>query len=139
MSWQGAWTNQAQNLIILTETVGEFSGIFGYSPTPGFGNLVYSNSVTSGTEPYGNPYAAGEWVYSNSAATAAGLVPGGSTASYLALAAGGTTPNPPVNTAAIYGSASGGLQVVDAVDNTTYTIETRRIVLQANTEVSWTS
>jgi hypothetical protein len=53
------WTNQAVSLIILTEQTSGFSGIFGYSPTVGAGNLIFSISADAGTDPYGNSYPAG--------------------------------------------------------------------------------
>lgn len=53
------WNNQVVNLIILTEQTTGFSGIFGYSPVIGAGNLIFSVSATAGVDPYGNPYPAG--------------------------------------------------------------------------------
>ena len=53
------WSNQAISLIILTEQTSGFSGIFGYSPTVGLGNLIFSISADAGTDPYGNTYPAG--------------------------------------------------------------------------------
>lgn len=38
-------------------------GMFVYSPTPGFGNLIESVAAQAGTDPYGNPYFAGFWSY----------------------------------------------------------------------------
>lgn len=55
----GSWSNQAISLIVLTEETAGFSGIFGYSPSPGTGNLVFSVSAAQGTDPYGNTYPAG--------------------------------------------------------------------------------
>ena len=55
----GPWSNQVTSLIILTEASTGFSGLFGYSPTPGAGNLVFSVAAGSGTDPYGNAYPAG--------------------------------------------------------------------------------
>ena len=54
-----AWSNQAVYLMILTEEVSGQSGIFGYSPTPGPGNLVFSVSAAAGVDSYGNSYPAG--------------------------------------------------------------------------------
>lgn len=51
-----AWTNQAVSLIVLIEEVSGFSGLFGYSPTVGAGNLVFSLAAAPGTDPYGNHY-----------------------------------------------------------------------------------
>jgi hypothetical protein len=53
------WNNQAVSLIILTEENSGFSGLFGYSPAPGGGDLVTSIAVGAGTDPYGNGYVAG--------------------------------------------------------------------------------
>jgi len=53
------WSNQAISLIVLTEATAGYSGIFGYSPTPGAGNLVFSVAADAGTDPYGNAYPAG--------------------------------------------------------------------------------
>src|SRR5208337_1142558 len=43
----------------LTEQTTGFSGIFGYSPTVGSGNLIFSLSAAAGTDPYGNAYPQG--------------------------------------------------------------------------------
>lgn len=53
-----AWSNQLVSLLILS-LPGGFTGIFGYSPAPGPGNLVISITNQAGTDPYGNPYPAG--------------------------------------------------------------------------------
>jgi hypothetical protein len=53
------WTNQVVNLIILTEQTTGLSGLFGYSPTVGAGNLVVSVSANSGTDQNTNAYLAG--------------------------------------------------------------------------------
>ena len=53
------WTNQAINLVILTEQTTGFSGLFGYSPTVGNGNLIFSVAASAGTDPYGNAYPQG--------------------------------------------------------------------------------
>ena len=60
----GSWSNGATDLIILVEEVSGFSGVFGYSPAPGAGNLVFSLTAAAGTDPYGNSYAAGLTMYS---------------------------------------------------------------------------
>ena len=59
-----AWTNQVTSLIILTEQTTGFSGLFGYSPSAGAGNLVFSVAVAPGTDPYGNAYQSGITDYS---------------------------------------------------------------------------
>ena len=53
------WDNQAVSLIVLTEQTSGFSGIFGYSPVVGTGNLIFSLSAAAGTDPYGNAYPQG--------------------------------------------------------------------------------
>lgn len=70
----GSWSNTATNLIILIEDISGYSGIFGYSPAPGTGNLVFSVAAHSGTDPYGNDYLEGVVTYSGAtfAALAAG-------------------------------------------------------------------
>lgn len=60
----GSWSNGAQELIVLVEQVSGYSGIFGYSPAPAAGALVFSLAAASGTDPYGNTYQAGLTVYS---------------------------------------------------------------------------
>jgi hypothetical protein len=50
------WSNQVTNLIVLVEQVSGYSGLFGYSPAPGPGNLVFSLTAAPGTDPYGNAY-----------------------------------------------------------------------------------
>ena len=63
------WTNQVVSLIVLTEATGGFSGLFGYSPTPGAGNLIFSIAAANGTDPYGNAYLGGVTSYSGSTDT----------------------------------------------------------------------
>lgn len=53
------WTNQSVNLILLTEQTTGFSGLFGYSPAPGSGNLIFSLAAAPGVDPYGNSYQQG--------------------------------------------------------------------------------
>jgi hypothetical protein len=53
------WSNQAVALIVLTEETAGYSGIFGYSPGPGPGNLIFSVAARAGTDPFGNSYPAG--------------------------------------------------------------------------------
>lgn len=55
----GSWSNTAVSLIVLIEQVTGYSGIFGYSPTIGAGNLVFSLAAAAGTDPYGNAYPKG--------------------------------------------------------------------------------
>lgn len=61
------WNNQLVQLIILT-LPGGFTGIFGYSPAPGPGNLVISISAQGGTDPFGNTYPPGITVGPNTGA-----------------------------------------------------------------------
>lgn len=61
----GSWSNTETNLIILIEQVSGFSGLFGYSPAPGAGNLIFSITANAGTDPYGNKYVAGVGSYDN--------------------------------------------------------------------------
>jgi hypothetical protein len=63
VSGEGGWSNQVVSLIILTEAATGFSGLFGYSPTPGAGNLILSVAAAAGTDPYGNAYQAGVTSY----------------------------------------------------------------------------
>jgi hypothetical protein len=58
-----SWSNNTSSLIVLIEEVSGFSGIFGYSPAPGAGSLVFSLSAAAGTDPYGNKYPVGLTVY----------------------------------------------------------------------------
>ena len=55
----GPWSNQVTSLIILTEQTTGFSGLFGYSPSAGAGNLIFSLAAKAGTDPYGNAYPQG--------------------------------------------------------------------------------
>ena len=70
----GSWSNTSTNLILLIEQVTGFSGIFGYSPAPGKGNLVFSLAAKAGTDPYGNQYLDGLTTYNNTTDTFAQLV-----------------------------------------------------------------
>lgn len=63
MTWPSPWSNQVQNLIVLEEAVSGYSGLFGYSPTPGLGNLIVSSTAAAGTDPYGNAYLEGFTTY----------------------------------------------------------------------------
>lgn len=61
----GSWSNPGTTLIIITEEITGFSGIFGYSPTVGTGNLIFSIAANAGTDPYGNFYEPGIISYDN--------------------------------------------------------------------------
>lgn len=78
----GPWSDTGTSLIVLTFSSGGFTGIFAYSPSPGPGNLVLSQSVRSGTDPFGNAYLAGFVAYQGSvfAQLVAGEILTGSTA-----------------------------------------------------------
>lgn len=56
------WQQNIFPLLIFTAT-GGFTGEFGYSPGPGFGNLFSSDTVAAGIDPYGNAYLAGKTAY----------------------------------------------------------------------------
>lgn len=57
------WSNQLVSLIVLEESATGFSGIFGYSPVPGKGNLIFSVSAAAGTDQFGNEYVQGVAAY----------------------------------------------------------------------------
>jgi hypothetical protein len=59
------WNTVIQTLFLFISTPGTFSGLFGYSPSVGLGNLFFSVSVTGGTDPSGNNYPSGIVSYSN--------------------------------------------------------------------------
>lgn len=65
------WSNQAVTLIVLFEEDTGFSGLFGYSPAPGNGNLIFSVAATSGTDPFSNSYQAGVVSYGSAGNAAA--------------------------------------------------------------------
>jgi len=50
------WDNQAVTELIVTVLTNGMSGIFGYSPEPGAGNLLFSLTAAPGTDQYGNAY-----------------------------------------------------------------------------------
>lgn len=66
------WSNQRTDLIILQEDVSGFSGLFGYSPSIGPGNLIFSLAASAGTDPYGNAYPAGLSVTGSTSSTIVG-------------------------------------------------------------------
>lgn len=69
------WSNQRTDLIILQEDVAGFSGLFGYSPSIGQGNLIFSLAAAAGIDPYGNPYPAGlSLTGGNSSVTGSALI-----------------------------------------------------------------
>lgn len=55
----GSWSNPQTSLIILVEQISGFSGIFGYSPAPAMGTLIFSLAAFAGTDPYGNTFGKG--------------------------------------------------------------------------------
>jgi hypothetical protein len=84
------WNTVIPTLIILQENAQGFTGIFGYNPAPGTGNLVYSESVGGGTDPFGNAYLAGTTTYKFQAGLYYALSIGGAgIAAYTASAASG--------------------------------------------------
>ena len=109
------WSNQAFQLLIFTSE-GPGSGEFGYSPGPGYGNLIFSNTATAGVDAYGNAYVEGTTNYTQPASgpfpfVAISLIDGGLTW-YSATSAAG----PWVALANLLPTQIGG---VDAVDFTT--------------------
>ena len=56
------WQNSVFNLLIVVAGAG-YSGEFSYSPAPGAGNLIASNTASDGTDPYGNAYVHGLITY----------------------------------------------------------------------------
>lgn len=70
------WNNQAITLIIIEEEITGFSGLFGYSPKLGHGNLIFSVAAASGTDPYGNNYDQGITVYTRNGGLLANLLAG---------------------------------------------------------------
>lgn len=110
--------------IVADGTNGE---ILVYAGTPASGNLIGSWSASGGSDAYSNVYNAGLWIY-DSGGNSMGLVPGGSSAaSQLALSTGSGTPTPPSGCAAVYGAASGSVQVVDGTDAQAYGTQRRSI------------
>lgn len=74
------WNTIIPNLIVFEELPGVYSGLFGYNPAPGPGNLEFSLAVTDGTDPYGNNYLGGGITVYN-----------GTNAIFLGAAASGTS------------------------------------------------
>jgi hypothetical protein len=53
--WGSGWDNQAISLLLLSLAAAGFTGIFGYSPAPGAGNLVFSLTAPGvAADPFGN-------------------------------------------------------------------------------------
>lgn len=69
-----AYGAESPALIILQANSTGFSGLFGYSPIPGTGNLVFSISAAAGTDPFDNPYQAGFFLYEKGGNSLAGLM-----------------------------------------------------------------
>jgi hypothetical protein len=82
----GGWNNQLISLLILIAQASGFSGLFAYSPSPGYGNLIFSVSVTGGEDDYGNPYYAGAVSYNEGLISQ--LFSGGVAVTWLANAEG---------------------------------------------------
>lgn len=98
------WNNQAVSLIILTEAATGFSGMFGYSPAVGNGNLIFSVAAAAGTDSFGNSYPQGisskigslsvDNIFSQSASFNPGpLLLYGETAAQSTIFAGGASGN----------------------------------------------
>lgn len=74
----GSWSNSTPDLIVLIEEIAGYSGMFGYSPSIGAGNLVLSIAAAAGTDPYGNDYEEGITVYDSSGSKVRLVAGGGS-------------------------------------------------------------
>lgn len=61
------WSNQAVVLVVLEEEAVGFSGLFGYSPYAGPGNLLLSAAARQGTDPDDNEYLPGLATYGTGA------------------------------------------------------------------------
>lgn len=59
------------------------AGLFLYNGTPALGNLAFSFSTQTGTDPVGNPFDAGLWAYNSSGGGGAALLTGTYAALYL--------------------------------------------------------
>jgi hypothetical protein len=92
------WTNQVVNLIILTEAVTGYSGLFAYSPSVAAGDLALSAAAAGGTDPEGNTYIPGFAVY----ATSGGYMQ--MTAGMLNITASGTQFTPATVTSNVAGA-----------------------------------
>lgn len=118
------WTNQNIALIILTEQVTGFSGLFGYSPTVGAGNLIFSLAAVAGTDPYGNTYPQGFQEVSGSNTieiSAAGGVTGMSINQANADAPGVFGANAPGNMGIFTGRSSGATGAsIDFLDSSLF-------------------
>jgi hypothetical protein len=62
-SWAGGWDEPGVLSVVLINAGTPGSGLFTYSGTPALGNLIESIAGTSGTDPQGNAYLAGETFY----------------------------------------------------------------------------
>lgn len=124
------WSNQLTNLIILTAQQAGFSGLFGYSPSPGHGNLVFSIAAVPGTDPYGNAYQEGFTAYNTSNGTWAQLDSGAlnfANGGIVTNAIAGTMEINNANTTAIVmnnGSNEIALDANNVIVNTVFTTAT---------------
>ena len=58
--WGSGWDNQVVSLLLLSLSAAGFTGVFGYSPAPGGGNLVFSLTAPGiTTDPFGNTVQSG--------------------------------------------------------------------------------
>lgn len=102
---------------------GTSNQILVYQGTPANGNLIGSWSAVSGTDPLGNFFQAGIWIYDNSG-NAIGMVPGGGgSASSIQFSAGSGTPSIVSGCSALFANSNGELIVNDVGDGQTYAIE----------------
>lgn len=112
------WTNQVVNLIVLTEAATGFSGLFGYSPTAGAGNLIFSLAANSGTDSYGNAYLAGATSYTNVLTTFFAANLDGGVVSFFASTAGAGGPYTDFAAIGFSFAGSTGHMVFSATDGT---------------------
>jgi hypothetical protein len=111
-----AWTNELVDLIILSASASGFSGFFAYSPAPGAGNLVASDTAAGGTDPYGNIYLANISSYNNASGFAASLG-GGFLTLYTGSLAGGWAAQATVGVSGggvLFLTAAAGITLADA-------------------------
>jgi|SRR5882724_6065631 len=101
MGWQNAFAVifQAGNTIINPQ------GMFVYSSSPAFGNLVASSAGTAGTDKFGNPYAAGDKVYGTDASSVNIRPSSGGNPAAVAIGSGDVAESTPASlTSGIFGA-----------------------------------
>lgn len=89
--------------------------------------LLATIAPAAGTDVHGNAYKAGIWVYGNSG-SAVGMIPSGNNTALAFVP--GVTPAAVVGTALMYGTGSGGVNLVDGSsgDGNTYALGRRTLV-----------